>query len=165
MLYKLPTFLILLATAGTLPPVLPAALPAQPPSVLDSVARVAIRRNLAVRRAAQGEREADAGVAQARGLFLPTLGVDARYSQFSGVVNIGELINPAYATLNQLVGRNAFPTNIDATLPLKQETRLRTTIPLFNGALSANLSGARSMRSLRGAERAAATRRLGAAGP
>ena len=134
----------------------------QPGSALDSLARVAIARNLAVRRAAESERQADAAVSQARGLFLPALGVEARYSRFDGVVNIGDFINPAYATLNELIGREAFPTNIDATLPFRQESKLRGTVPLFNGALFANLAAARSMRSLRGAERAAAVRRLDA---
>jgi len=138
------------------------ALPPQQPGPLDSIARVAIVRNLGIRRATLAQREAEAGVTQARGLFMPTLGVDARYSELSGGVNIGDLINPAYATLNQLTGHNAFPTNIDATLPLGQETRLRATLPLFNGALFANLSGARAIHTLRGAERAAAVRRLDA---
>jgi outer membrane protein len=131
-------------------------------SPLDSIARVAVARNLAVRRSFEREREALAGVNQARGLFLPVLGLNARYSAMNGVVNIGDFINPAYATLNQLVGRDAFPTNIDASLPMKQETGLRTSVPLFNGALFANLSAARSIRALRGAERGAVIRRLDA---
>ena len=56
-------------------------------------------------------------VDQARGLFLPTATVDARYSETHGVMNVGDLVNPAYAALNQLTGSNAFPTNIDARLP------------------------------------------------
>ena len=77
-------------------------------------------------------------------------------------MNIGDFINPAYAALNQLTGTNRFPTNVDATLPLKQETKLRTTLPLFNGALFANLDAARAVQGLRGAERGAALRRLDA---
>jgi len=129
---------------------------------LDSIARIAIANNLAVRRTHEREREADADVRRARGMFLPSIGVDARYSEMSGVVNIGDFINPAYATLNQLTGTHNFPTNVNATLPLQQETRLRTTQPVFNAALFANLDAARSTRTLRGAERAAAIRRLDA---
>jgi len=129
---------------------------------LDSIARVAVVNNLGVRRSRERERQADAAITQARGLFLPSVGIDARYSEMSGVVNIGDFINPAYATLNQLTGKNSFPTNIDATLPFQQETKLRTTVPVFNAALFANLSAARSTRNLRGAERGAAIRRLDA---
>jgi len=129
---------------------------------LDSIARLAIARNLDVRQARETERQSDFGVRQARGLFLPSVGVEARYSELSGAIDIGDAINPAYAALNQLIGRNDFPTNIHQTLPFKQETKLRSTIPLFNGALFANLSAARAIRDLRGAERASATRRLDA---
>jgi outer membrane protein TolC len=130
--------------------------------VLDSIARLAVARNLGLQRAREREREADAGVRQARGLFLPSLGLDARYSALSGAVNLGDFINPAYSALNRLIGRDEFPTNIDATLPFKQETRLRSTLVLFNAALFANLDGARSIQSLRGAERDAAARQLDA---
>jgi outer membrane protein TolC len=129
---------------------------------LDSIARVAIANNLGVRRTGERQRQADAGISQARGLFLPSVGIDARYSRMSGEVNIGDFINPAYATLNQLTGKNAFPTNVDATLPLQQETKLHTAVPVYNAALFANLDAAHATRTLRGAERAAAIRRLDA---
>ena len=129
---------------------------------LDSIAHIAITNNLAVRRTHERERQADAEIDRARGMFLPSIGVDARYSEVSGVVNIGDFINPAYATLNKLTGTNRFPTNVSATLPSQQETRLRSTLPVFNAALFANLDAARSTRTLRGAERAAAIRRLDA---
>lgn len=129
---------------------------------LDSIAHLAIARNLGVRQSREAEQQGVLGVRQARGLFLPTLGVEARYSELHGAIDIGDAINPAYAALNQLIGRDEFPTNIHQTLPYKQETKLRSTLPLFNGALFANLAAARAIRDLRGAERAAATRRLDA---
>jgi outer membrane protein TolC len=95
-------------------------------------------------------------------MFLPTLAVDARYSEMDGVLDLGDVINPAYAALNQVIGQPRFPTDIHQTLPYRQETRLRSVLPLFNGALFANLSAARAMRDLRGAELAAAKRRLDA---
>ncbi len=131
-------------------------------SPLDSIARLAIGRNLSVRQAREVERQGQLAVKQAAGLFFPTLSVDARYSEMDGAIDIGDAINPAYAALNQLIGRDQFPTNIRQTLPYKQETKLRTTLPLFNGALFANLAAARAIRDLRGAELAAAKRRLDA---
>jgi outer membrane protein TolC len=78
------------------------------------------------------------------------------------VVNIGDFVNPAYEALNQLVGRPAFPTDIDARLPLAQETRLRVVQPLYNPSIAANHALARAAR--RGDEAAvgAAARRLAA---
>ena len=131
-------------------------------SQLDSIARLAIARNLSVRQSREAERQGELAVRQAGGLFLPTLSVDARYSEMDGAIDIGDAINPAYAALNQLIGQPRFPTNIHQTLPYKQETKLRSTLPLFNGALFANLAAARAIRDLRGAELAAAERRLDA---
>jgi len=131
-------------------------------SPLDSIARLAIARNLAVRQSREAERQGELGVRQAGGLFFPTLGIDARYSEMHGVLDLGDVINPAYAALNQIIGAPRFPTNIHQTLPYKQETKLRSTLPLFNGALFANLAAARAIRDLRGAELGAAKRRLDA---
>jgi outer membrane protein TolC len=158
MLLKLPLFTFALAT-GT---VSARAQDVSSRSPLDSIAQVAVTRNLGARRSREQERQADAIVRQAQGLFLPTLAVDTRYSALYGVVNIGDFINPAYAALNQLTGRSSFPTNVDATLPLRQETKLRTSLPLFNGTIFANLAAAHSIRVLKGAERSALVRRLDA---
>lgn len=167
MLEQLSTFLTIAAMAAIIPAATAAQEPPATPAshqsgTLDSIARLAIQRNLALRRATERTHEADAGVRQAQGLLLPALAVDTRYTAGDGVVNIGDFINPAYAALNQVIGRNDFPTNINATLPLRQETKLRAVLPLFNGAIFANLGGARAIQSLRGAERAAAVRRLDA---
>lgn len=164
MLRQVPLFALLLSTltTGAVPPAAAQDARADLRLQLDSISRLSITRNLAVRRSREREHEADASIDQARGLFLPALAVDARYSALHGVVNIGDFINPAYAALNQLTGRNAFPTNISNTLPQAQETKLHTTLPLFNGALFANYAAARSIRSMRGAERGAAVRRLDA---
>ena len=130
--------------------------------LLDSVATVALERNLGVRRAALRVREAHAEVREARGRLLPSLVIDARYTEANGAIDVGDLVNPAYRALNQLTGSNSFPTNVSVTLPLRQESKLRTVMPLFNGALYANIAGARAMRDLRGAELDAARRKLDA---
>jgi outer membrane protein TolC len=115
-----------------------------------------------VRQAREVERQGELGVRQAAGMFLPTLAVDARYSEMNGALDLGDVINPAYAALNQVLGQPRFPTDIQQTLPFKQETKLRSVLPLFNGALLANLAAARAIRDLRGAELDAAKRRLDA---
>ncbi|MFN8574440.1 MAG: TolC family protein [Gemmatimonadaceae bacterium] len=131
-------------------------------SPLDSIAALAVSRNLGLRQVRESTRQGELAARRAQGLFLPSAGVEARYSELNGAIDIGDAINPAYAALNQLIGHDAFPTNIHQTLPFKQETKFRATLPLFNGALFANLAAARALRDLRGADQAAATRRLDA---
>lgn len=131
-------------------------------TILDGYVAAAIKANLGLAQQAARYRRASAAVREARGAYLPAVGVNARYSAVSGVVNIGDFINPAYGALNQLIGEPRFPTNVSATLPFKQESRLELTLPLFNGAIGATNAAARAQRDLVGASRGAAMRQLAA---
>lgn len=122
----------------------------------------ALRNNLglATQRLAQRRAASEAGVA--RGRFFPALTLDWRYSEQDGTLDLGDVVNPAYAALNELRGTNDFPTNLDLTLPLAHETRLRVTQPVFNETIR---HGYRLAAQRHGAERArsrAAARRLAA---
>ncbi len=131
-------------------------------TLLDGFVAEAMRANLALaQQTAQADR-ANAALREARGGYLPAVGVAARYSEVSGVVNIGDFINPAYAALNQLIGEQRFPTNVNATLPFKQESKLELTMPLFNGALNAANAAVKAQRDLAGAGRRVAMRQLAA---
>ena len=86
------------------------------------------------------------------GLLLPSVTIDTRYSEFSGnQLDLGDLINPAYAALNQITGQNRFPTNLSLTLPAKQETKLRLVQPILQPKA---LYGYRIRRNLKDAESA-----------
>jgi outer membrane protein TolC len=128
--------------------------------LLDHYIAEAVRSNLALAQQQVAVQRAEAGVQEANGRFLPSLGLNARYSEFSGVINIGDFINPTYAALNQLLGQQRFPTDINATLPFRQETKLDLQIPLFNGALFGARVAARAQRDLAGSTRDAALRQL-----
>lgn len=130
--------------------------------LLDGYVADALTANLALAQQSAALARATAGVREANGRFLPTVGLNARYSEFSGVVNIGDFINPAYAALNQLVGESRFPTNVNATLPFRQETKLELIQPLFNDALFGARAAARAQRDLAGATRKGAMRQLAA---
>jgi outer membrane protein TolC len=138
--------------------------PEQPPAaqLLDDLVREALVRNLQLQQQRLGERQAASGIRQARGVLLPTLAVDARYSEFSGVVNIGEFINPAYEALNQLLGQDVFPTNVAATLPFRQETRLRATQVVYNQAAIEQWRLARTLHGLSVAQQELAARQIAA---
>ncbi|BAH40797.1 outer membrane efflux protein [Gemmatimonas aurantiaca T-27] len=157
------------AAAIVLTPAITAAQQAPPPAdsqtaraILDGYVSEALSANLALAQQTAALRRANAGLREANGRFLPSVGLNARYSEFSGVVNIGDFINPAYAALNQLIGEARFPTNVAATLPFRQETKLEMTLPLFNDALFGARAAARAQRDFVGAGRQAAMRQLAA---
>ncbi len=129
-------------------------------SILDRYVAEALASNLALAQQNAAATRAQAMVREANGRFLPSAGLNARYSAFSGVINIGDFINPAYSALNQLIGQDRFPTDINATLPLRQETKLELTMPLFNDALFGAKAAANAQRDLIGSGRKTAMRQL-----
>ena len=113
---------------------------------LGGYVREGLRANLGLAQQRLEAGRAEAAVRQARGMYLPSVTVDSRYSQTAGGMNIGDLVNPAYAALNQLTQSNQFPTNINARLPYAQETRVRLTQPVFQPAVRENHRIQRSLR-------------------
>ncbi len=72
----------------------------------------------------------------ARSAYFPTLDADARYTHFlHGGLDLGELINPAYAALNQLTNSQSFPTDLELRLPLPLEAKLELRQPIFVAAI------------------------------
>jgi outer membrane protein TolC len=103
----------------------------------------------------------DAAVREATGRFLPSLALSGRISDRSGdVLDLGRLVNPAYAALDQLTGTRAFPTNLDLKLPMREEAVLRLTQPLFDVRLPANRSVQAGLRDAQRGITGAATRRF-----
>ena len=140
-----------------------AAAAAQQPvrSPLDALVKEGLAANPALRARTLAVARDDAAIAEARGRFLPSLTASARASSLSGATqNLGALINPAYAALNQLLGQNAFPTNISLTLPQKQEATLRLAQPIFEIRVLEGYRIARSLRAATVAERDAQRRQL-----
>ena len=147
--------LLLLVVAGRLA--------AQKPALLDALVEEALRNNAVLARERAAERRSAAELREARGLLLPTLSLDSRYSEQNGTLNLGDFVNPAYATLNEITGSERFPTDLDITLPLRHESRFRLVQPVFNEAIRRNLSVARHRHSGRLWQTRAEARRLAAA--
>jgi outer membrane protein TolC len=122
----------------------------------------ALAANPALAAARFTELGAEARVREARGLFLPSLGIEARYSEQEGTVNLGPLMNPAYATLNELTGSDLFPTDLDLPFPLRHDTRLRLVQPVFNPAIRARHALTGHQHDAQSESRRAAARRLAA---
>ena len=147
--------LLAVPTAGAAQPA-PAPLRAQ----LDQLVTEAWQHNLGAARQQLAVTRAQAAVREANGRRLPALALNARYSEYTGVLDVGEFINPAYRALNQLIGAPQFPTNVRATLPFRQETRLEGSLPLLAPELQAGRAAASAALALTGAERDGALRQL-----
>jgi outer membrane protein TolC len=153
-----------LVSALALLEMLPATAPlaAQSPDPLAAIVAEALRNNLSLAQESLAVERAEAGVREARGRFFPTLSLDARYSEQTGTLNLGDLVNPAYDALNRVTGTSRFPTDLDLTLPQRHESRLRLAQPLFDASILAGHSLARHARDGQRLEYVAAARRLAA---
>jgi len=132
------------------------------PDPLGAIVAEALENNLGLAQEDLAVARAEAGVREARGRFLPALTLDSRYSEQTGTLNLGEFVNPAYSALNQITGTNRFPTDLDITLPLAHESRLRLAQPLFDASILAGHALARHTRDGQHLARGAAARRLAA---
>src|SRR5512145_1456495 len=73
-------------------------------AALNSYVREGLAGNLALQQQNFSYKESEQALRAARGLFLPSLTLSARYSDLRGnVLDLGTLINPVYSTLNQLL--------------------------------------------------------------
>ena len=54
------------------------------------------------------------------------------------MLDFGRLVDPVYATLNQLLQQEAFPVGLNLRLPLQREAKITLTQPLFNPAIYYN---------------------------
>lgn len=140
--------------------VAPAAAVAQHP--LDALVREGLERNLGLAASRLEARRTALELPRATAALLPTVDVDARWSEFSGVLDLGTLINPAYQTLNQLTGTNNFPTDLSITVPFKQDMRVRVVQPLFAPAAWAGRRAAEAVRDAGAAAYGRDARALGA---
>lgn len=138
---------------------------AQPPAPdpLDALVREGLAANPALRaRDAEVARDG-AAVREALGRWLPSATLTGRASELRGqVLNVGQLLNPAYGALNELLGRPAFPTDVDLRLPLRQEAILRLEQPLWQPRIAAARDAAVAAREATIAGRDAARRQLAA---
>lgn len=98
---------------------------------------------------------------QARALFMPQVSAQAAYTLADGGRRIqfpvGDLLNPVYATLNQLTGTNNFPTisNVDEQLLPNNfhDTKLRVIQPLFNPDIYFNYKAQKELISAQQAQK------------
>ena len=135
--------------------------PAQTLAPLDALVAEGLAASPLLRARTLAVAREGAAIDEARGRFLPSVTANARASGLYGAnPNLGALINPAYAALNQLLGQAAFPTNINLTLPQRQEATLRVAQPLFEPRVVEAYRIARSVRDAAVATRDVQRRQL-----
>lgn len=77
---------------------------------------------------------------EAKSLFYPTTSINANYTIADGGrtidIPIGNMLNPVYATLNQITNSNAFPTLENQSVLINPnnfyDAKIHTTMPLLN---------------------------------
>lgn len=123
---------------------LAAALPAQGP--LDRYVQEGLGSNLVLKEKQMGLQRGLLGLQNAKRLFLPSVNFTGSYTLAQGgrsiSLPVGDLMNPVYATLNQLTQSNSFPQieNVEEQfLPNNfYDMKVRTTMPLINSDLIRN---------------------------
>lgn len=129
--YLIPLFLLLLLGGA----------PLRGQDILAGYVAEGLAQNLALQRQDLAQDQAQAALQAARSLYMPRVSLLASYMLAGGgrtlAFPVGDLLNPVYATLNQLTETQQFPTNIENVneqfLPNNfHETKIRVIQPIFN---------------------------------
>ena len=131
--------------------------------VLEQYVQEALQTNLSLQQERNAYEQSLQTLAQAKALFMPSAGISATYSLAQGgrsiSIPVGDLLNPVYATLNQLTDSQMFPQipNVsEQFLPNRfHETKLRVVQPLFNSDIWYNYKAQQQLVSVQEAKRLA----------
>lgn len=136
--------------------------------VVDGLVAEALAANLEIAGSDAAVAQRLAALDEARARYLPVLDLNARYSRADGGRTIefpvGDLLNPVYATLNQLTGSSAFPAVRNQSIRFlrerEQETKLSLVQPLYDARLGAGRDAAAAQLEAGTAARAALRGRI-----
>lgn len=115
-------------------------------NVLKSYIDSALVNNIVLQQKNISLQQASYSLRIARGMFSPTVGFQASYQTADGGRDIqlplGDLLNGAYATLNQLTQSQSFPQLKNESINFLPQNfydaRFRTSVPVINPALHYN---------------------------
>lgn len=113
---------------------------------LDQYIDLGLQKNLVIQQKQIALQQALLGLEQAKALYRPSIDFLASFQDGGGgrsiSLPIGDLMNPVYATLNQLTSGNKFPQigNTESYFLPQQFTDLKfqTVVPLYNANLGFN---------------------------
>jgi outer membrane protein len=157
-----------LAASPSLAAAAPELAPASVEEAVGNLVADALAANLEIDAAGAGVVQRLAALDQARALYLPALDFSARYSRASGGrtidIPVGDLLNPVYATLNQITGSARFPAvqnqQINFQRTREQDTQVSLTQPLYDARISAGRLEAQSQYEVASAGRQALAGRI-----
>ncbi|MGV3557417.1 TolC family protein [Larkinella arboricola] len=118
-----------------------------PSIILDAYIQEGLQNNLALKQESLEIGRVTESINQARALFYPRLTFNPTYSVAAGgrrlQFPVGDMLNPVYATLNQLTGAERFPTNIPNVNELLapnnfHDTKLNVQYAIFNSDIQYN---------------------------
>ena len=136
---------------------------------LDTCVRQALDSNLALKQANFSYQKSIAALHEARGMFLPSMSLEARYSRAQGgrIIDlpIGDLLNPVYGTLNLLTHMPLFPTDLpnqqfQFLREREQDTKVRVVQPVFQPQIYYNYKIKKYASEIENASRNAYARQL-----
>ncbi|MCE7041131.1 TolC family protein [Dyadobacter sp. CY312] len=111
--------------------ILPLFAQAQKSDVLENYVEEGLQNNLSLHQESLEIKKAMEVIRQAKALFYPRLSFNPTYSYAAGGRRlnfpVGDLLNPAYKSLNELTGTNQFPTNIENVNELLAPTNFHDT--------------------------------------
>ncbi len=131
-------------------------------SNLEKYIQDGLQNNLALKQKEFSLNRSVAALDEARGLFMPSIGINARYTRADGgreiIFPIGDLMNPVYSSLNALMGIDAFPTDlpnesIRFMREKEQETKIQLIQPLFKADIFYNYKIHSNLTDIQKAER------------
>lgn len=117
-------------------------------TVLDQYIQEGLDKNLVLKQKNISLEQANLSLKEANSYFLPSINFNGGYTHGQGgrsiALPVGDLLNPVYATLNELMSDNAFPQiqNVEQTFFPKNfyDAHVRTSVPILNTDLTHNKS-------------------------
>jgi len=142
--------------------------PLQAQRSLDDYVREGLANNIVVRQKAIVFEQAERSLHIASGYLLPSVSLLADYTSGEGgrsiAIPVGDVLNPVYASLNQLTQSDAFRQieNVEQNFFPRNfyDTRVRTSVPLLNTDLYANRAIQREQVAIKNNELLAYKRQL-----
>jgi outer membrane protein len=115
---------------------------------LDQYVEEGLKSNLTVQQKNISLQQAQQSLKIAQSYFIPSVTLLADYTSGDGgrsiSLPVGDLLNPVYASLNQMTGSDAFPQieNVKQNFLPKNfyDARIRTSVPILNSDLVINKS-------------------------
>ena len=118
---------------------------------LERYIQIGLESNLALKQQEFSLEQSIEVLNEARGKYFPSIDIGARYTRAGGgreiIIPIGDLVNPIYKTLNQLLISEGLPPTFPEDVPnesipfireKEHETRIRLVQPLFQPAIWSN---------------------------